>query len=261
MRHRAIELVGRIGKQFYAVDDEFGRDRIERNAGSRQLFQHARGILDILFQAVAHLAVIAEGIQRCRRHGVDGVGADQLLDIENVGIVLVLGAGGGPQQPLRLGALGGELLPARSRKQPLVVLVGHLGIGDRDLALQRGEAFLLAGVIGFRDLVVELLVDGTVDAADEEARHARDMRGIAALGGVFFQACDVSLRHSAIDRLREQERDVDGNALGGQRLDGRQAFGRGRHLYHQVLAAPLVSLARYGDTSRLTKPSPPLVAS
>ena len=118
-----------------------------------------RGVLDIFLKAVARLAMIAERIQRRRRHGVDGVGADQLLDIEHVAVVLVLGAGGGPQQPLRLCALGRELVPARAGKQALVILIGELGVGDRDLALQRGQPFLLAGIVGFRDLLVELLVD------------------------------------------------------------------------------------------------------
>ena len=47
------------------------------------------------------LAVIAERVHGRRRHGVDRVGTDQLLDVEHVAVALVLGAGAGPQQPLR----------------------------------------------------------------------------------------------------------------------------------------------------------------
>ena len=143
VRDRAVELVGGIGEQLDAVLDQLGRDRIERDAGLFELGEDVLGVLDIFLEAVARLAVIAEGVERCRRHGVDGVGADQLLDIEHVAVVLVLGAGRGPQQPLRLCALGRELLPARPGEQPLVFLIGELGIGDGDLALQRGQPLLL----------------------------------------------------------------------------------------------------------------------
>ena len=236
VRDRAVELVGGVGKQLDAVPDQFVRDGVERDAGFFELFEHAAGILDILLEAVARLAMVAERIQRCRRHGVDGVGADQLLDIQHVAVVLVLGAGGSPQQPLRLGAFGRELLPARAREQALVVLVGELGVGDGDLALQRAQPFLLAGIVGPGDLLVELLVDGAVDAADEERGDAGDMGGIAALGDVFFQAGDIGLRDLAIDLLREQQRDVDADAFADQMFDRGQALRRRRHLDHQILA-------------------------
>ena len=201
---RAVKLVGGVGELLDAVLDQFGRDRIQRDAGFIERFQHVAGVVDIFFEAVARLAVVAERIERRRRHGVDGVGADQFLDIEDVAVVLVLGAGGSPQQPLRLGALGGEFLPAGTCEQALVILIGHLRVGDRDLALQRAQPFLLAGVVGFRDLLVELFVDSRVDAADEERGDAGDVGGIAALGDVFLEAGDIGLRHLAIDRLREQ---------------------------------------------------------
>ena len=235
LRDRAIELVGGIRKQLDAVLDQFFRDGVERDAGLFEFFQHAPCVLDILLEAVPRLAMVAECIERCRRHGVDGVGADQFLDIQHIAVVLVLGAGGRPQQTLRLGALGRELLPAGACEQPLVVLIGQLGVGDGDLALQRAQPLLLAGVIGPRDLVVELLVDRGIDAADEERGDAGDRRGIAALGDVFFEARDIGLRHLAIDLLREQQRDVDADAFADQMFDRRQPFRRGRHLHHQVL--------------------------
>ena len=219
-------------------------DRIERDAGFVELGENVLGVLDIFLKAVARLAVIAEGVERRRRHGIDRVGADQLLDIEHVAIVLVLGAGRGPQQPLRLGALGRELVPARAGKQLLVFLIGELGVGDRDLALQRGQPLLFgAGRWRLRDLFVELLVDRAVDAADEEAGDAGDMGGIAALGDVFFQAGDIGLGDLDIDLLREQQRDVDADAFADQMLDRGQAFRRRRHLDHQVLAVDLASRA------------------
>ena len=189
--HRAIKLVGGIREQPDAVLDQFGGDGIERDAGFIELRQHVPGVLDILLEAVARRAVVAERVERRRRHGVDGVGTDQLLDVEHVAVVLVLGAGRRPQQPLRLCALGRKLVPARAGKQALVVLVGQLGVGDGDLALQRREALLFGRVVGPRDLLVELLVDRAVDAADEEAGDAGDARGIAAGLDEFFEAREI----------------------------------------------------------------------
>ena len=78
------------------------------------------------------LAVVAERVHRRRRHGVDRVAADQLLDIEHVAIGLVLGAGARPQQALRPRALGARApASARSATMRLIALIGELGVGDR----------------------------------------------------------------------------------------------------------------------------------
>ncbi|MEY9293305.1 hypothetical protein ABH979_006379 [Bradyrhizobium ottawaense] len=63
------------------------------------------------------------------------------------------------------------------------------------------------------------------------------MRGIAAACDVFFEAGDVGFGHLEVDRLGEQQRDVDADAVADQLLDRRQALRRRRHLHHQVLAA------------------------
>jgi len=112
--HRAVQLVGGVGEQFYAFGDEVGSDLVERDAGLFEAGQHRPGVVDIFGQAFAQLAMIAERIQRRRRHRVDGVLADQFLDIEHVAVFLVLGAGRGPQQPLRLCPLGDQLVPTRT---------------------------------------------------------------------------------------------------------------------------------------------------
>ena len=74
LRDRAESLSAASANSFTPSLDQLRGDRIERDAGSRQLLEHARGVLDILFEAVAQLAVVAERIERRRRHGVDGVG-------------------------------------------------------------------------------------------------------------------------------------------------------------------------------------------
>src|SRR5664280_890006 len=87
VRDRAVKLVGGVREKLYAVLDQVGGDRIERDAGFLKLGEHALRILDIFLKAVARSAMIAEGVERGRRYGVDGVGTDQLLDIEHVAIV------------------------------------------------------------------------------------------------------------------------------------------------------------------------------
>src|SRR3546814_2145821 len=82
---------------------------------------------------LTRFAMIAERIQRCRRHRVDGIRANQLFDIQRVAVRRVLGAGAGPQQTLWPRArLLRELLPARRREDVAVVLVGPPRIGDRN---------------------------------------------------------------------------------------------------------------------------------
>jgi len=233
---RAVKLVGGIREQFDAILDQFGGDRIERDAGFLEFCQHALRILDIFFETVARDAMIAEGVERRRRHGVDRVRADQFFDVKHVAVILVFRAGRGPQQPLRLGALFLEAFPARARKQMLVFLIGELGVGDRDLALQRGEPLLLAWIVRPCDLFVELFVDRAVDAADEKAGDAGDMGWIAAAGDMFLKTGKVGLGNLDIGLLREQQRDVDADALADQMLDRGQAFRRRRHLDHQVFA-------------------------
>ena len=62
---------------------------------------------------------------------------DQRVDVIGVRVARVLGAGRRPQQALRSRARRGQLGPARRRDGPLVDLVRHLGVGDRQLAQQR----------------------------------------------------------------------------------------------------------------------------
>ncbi len=235
-----IKLVGGVREQLDPVLDQFGGDCVERDAGFLELGQDMPRILDIFLEAVARLAMIAKGVKRGRRHRVDGVGSDQLLDVEHVAVVLVFRSGRGPQQSLRFCPLCLERFPARSGEQALVFLIGEFGVGDRDLALQRGQPFFLGRIIGASDLFVELLVDRAVDAADEEAGDAGDVGGIAVGGDIFFQPRKIGFGDLHIDLLREQQRDVDADAFADQMLDRGQALRRRRHLDHQVLAADVL---------------------
>ena len=233
------QLVGGIGEQPHALLDQLVGDGIERNSGAAKVAEHTLRVGDIGVERIGELAVVAERIHGRDRYGVDGVAPDQLLDIEHVAIGLVLGAGRSPQQPLRLCAFRGQRLPARAVEQPLVALIGELGIGDGDLAFERIEARFLVRIVGLRDLLVEQFIDRGVDAADEKARHAGDLRNVAALGGQHLKAGQIGFDHLLVDGLRKQQRDIDVDAAGNQIVDRRHAFGRAGHLDHQVLAADL----------------------
>ena len=88
-------------------------------------------------QVALDLAVVGERVERLLGHRVDGVGDDQVGDVERVGVVRVLHAGRRPQRALRVGAGVRELLPAVARDDLLVRRVGEPGVGDRRLAAQR----------------------------------------------------------------------------------------------------------------------------
>ena len=115
---------------------------------------------------------------RLERHRVDRVGTDQLLHVEHVAVLGILGAGAGPQaalHPRTCGAQVGELVAA---EDALIRVVGQLGVRDRGLAAQRPAPPACRA----RSSSLSIL---RVDPADEEARHActRPSRRRARAGG------------------------------------------------------------------------------
>ena len=188
----------------------------------------------------ARRAVVAESVERRGRHGVDRIGADQLINVENVLVSGILGSGAGPQQPLRLRAVRGQGAPAVLSKDSVVALVRHLGVGDGDLAHEA------VGFIASQGL--KLSIDDRVDAADEEARDACHVADITPGGGPFLESGDVGARDLFVHVAGKQQGDVDVDALADQLLDGRQSRGRARHLDHHVGARHgLPETASFGD--------------
>ena len=67
--------------------------------------------------------------------------ATSSVDVQGVGIGVVLDAGGGPERALRVGAERGQLLPSLAGDDFLIGLVGQPGVGDSRLSLElRGLA-------------------------------------------------------------------------------------------------------------------------
>ena len=80
------------------------------------------------------------------------------------------------------------------------------------------------------------LVDRRVDAADEEAGDRGDAGHVPSGLGPPLQPGHVRLGHPPPHRPREEEGDVDVDALGDERRDRLQPGLRRRHLDHQVVA-------------------------
>ncbi len=170
--------------------------------------------------------MVTEGIQGSGRKRVDGVRPDQVVRIESIRVGRILGAGAGPENALQAGALLRQLLPAVTGEGGLEALVGHLGIGDADGALQG----LCSGALYRLQHPVHL----DVHPADEEGGHRGDLGDVASVGVQRLQPGDVGLRHLIILIEREHQGNVDVDPLTDERLDGRHALGRGGHLDHHV---------------------------
>src|SRR6266446_1577431 len=102
--------------------------------------------------------MIAKRARGGRRHGVDGIAPDQLIDVENVPEFGILSARAGPKQSLRLSALGRKLIPLLASEDSLVTCIRGLGIRDGRLAVK---------------IFRQRAIDGGIDPAHEETRHAR----------------------------------------------------------------------------------------
>src|SRR5204863_378002 len=106
------------------------------------------------------------------RQRVDGFRPDQVVYVKGVGVAWILGAGGGPEEPLRHRPALRERLPAFRSYEAEIPLIGELGVGDGDLSAQSPQR------LGLRVSAFQAFgnfpVDRGIDPTDEEARHACD---------------------------------------------------------------------------------------
>ncbi len=231
---RAEQGVERVGEGLHAFGDEAPGDAGKVETETVGLGEGVTRRVEIGGERGGDRAVIAERVHRRGRHRVDGVGADQLVDVQHVGVGLVLGPGGRPEQALRIGAGRLERLPARRGGHLEVVLVGELRVGDRDLAADRLKRVRLRVAGG--DPLVDRAVDLAVDAAHEERGDGGEMRDVLALAVPLLETLEIGFQHRLVGVEREQQRHVDVDAVGDQAADGRNALVGARHLDHQVPA-------------------------
>src|SRR5205085_11473039 len=94
-------------------------------------------------------------------------------------------------------------------KDLFVTLISQLGVSDGDAPGQRLQALLIALAGGLIDRLLQLLVNGCVYAADEEARHRRDAFDRLAFIEPAFEAAKVDFPGRLIATDSTQQR-VDG---------------------------------------------------
>ncbi len=90
-----------IGERLHALDLQFLRDVVQRDLRLRQRFDRAVRFVQIRLDRVGDdRSMVAQRIERRRRHGVHGVFPDDVFDVQQVGVRGILRAGARPQRPL-----------------------------------------------------------------------------------------------------------------------------------------------------------------
>src|SRR5215210_4431157 len=126
------EVAARVAEGAHAVAVELGGEARKVDAGFLGAEESVLGFVCVDVQGTADVAVVGEGAQGGFGHGVDDVGGDEALDVEDVGVGGVLGAGAGPERSLRVGAGVVQRSPAVVGEAFAVAGVGAVGVGDRD---------------------------------------------------------------------------------------------------------------------------------
>ena len=82
--------------------------------------------------------------------------------------------------------------------------------------------------------LVQPLVDGGIDAADEEAGDAADLGDVAACPRQILEPRDICFDYLLVDAHGEEQGDVDVQPATDQLPDRRNAGWGRRHLHHQI---------------------------
>ena len=181
--------------------------------------------------------MISKRVNRRRGHRINGVPADELFDVQHIAVLGVLCARARPQQTLRSGSLCCHCSPAIGVDELSVPLVRNLRVCDGDRAQKALRRRLFVSARHFLQPARDQCVHRGVDAAHEEARHARDAADVGTAGNPGLQTCEIRLGDGLVCRYREQQRHVDVDAVFGELANRRDALGRARHLDHHVRAA------------------------
>src|SRR2546428_5979733 len=94
------------------------------------------GFWDVVLDAVAHLAVIAEVLDGFERHGIYGMRADEFFRVEDVAVGGILSAGAGPEWALHVCSSLLERYKARRFEDTLELLVHEARVGDSGFAFK-----------------------------------------------------------------------------------------------------------------------------
>ena len=72
------------------VIENLGSDLVDRDAKPIERLHDVPGPVKVFFETRAEFPVLSKSVHRGRRHGVDGVRADQLLNIEHIAVFRIL---------------------------------------------------------------------------------------------------------------------------------------------------------------------------
>ena len=234
--HRLQQLPEGVGEELHAFDEQLVGDVLHGDPDLGERGHGVSGGLHIFHEACARPPVVAKRVEGRRRDRVDGIGPDQLLDVDDVAVVGVLGSRACPEQPLRLGALGGQGLPALPAEELLVALIGQLGVGNRDLADQAAQQACLVRVRRRLQPRRDERIDRGIDPADEETGDAGNSLQVAAACGILLQACNVGFRHPLVRVLSKQQCHIDVDPLGDELVDSGNPLRRRGDFDHQIVA-------------------------
>src|SRR5215469_16619920 len=106
------QVVPGLDEGFGAFVLEPGCERVDVDARLGEGGQNHLAITSVHGERSADLTMVAEGLEGALRHGIDGEGRGESLDIEDVGGVRILGAGAREEQALSTGAGVGDALEA-----------------------------------------------------------------------------------------------------------------------------------------------------
>ena len=170
--------------------------------------------------------MVEHGLQGRRRQGVHRVGPDQGVDVLQVRVGRVLGAGAGPQDALHPGPLRPQGREAGAAEEALEPLVGQPGVVHRGQPLQGRPAGTL----------LQEAVHQGVHPADEEAGHrGHPSQGAPpSPGREPLQPLHVGVGHLLVAVDVEEQGDVDVDPLRHRGADRRQPGLRARDLDHHV---------------------------
>src|SRR5215472_16477794 len=125
-----LQLVEGFDEFRDALALELLRDSLEIDVESLEALAHVARLGEMTLERELGAAESPVGVDRLERHGVDGPGHHQLLDVLDGTVGRVLGRSGGPEQPLRTRTAVGEHLPRGLGSGLLEDLVRATGAGD-----------------------------------------------------------------------------------------------------------------------------------
>src|SRR5437667_3963536 len=231
------KLVKRVSEKLDTVVGQLVSDLVHGNGQLGDRFHQLVCPFQILRQRRSGVAMVAKSFERGGWERVDGVCANEFVNVQGVFVRGIFRAGAGPQDPLFLRAPGSQFLPAIRPEDPDKPLVGLLAIGDRDFAENAFELLALAIVFCIFQASSDDNIDGIIDPADEEASDTRDPADVAAVGCELLESGDVGFRNFLVNLLREEQRHIDIDAFADKLLEGGDALAGARNFDHHVLAA------------------------